>query len=100
MVTGSRALLVARIPGVRGTATTETHCDLERIQTHVATDLPLAALFGVEVVAAEPSLARQAHGEPEHRPPWRSGCWTLPPFAMADITTYAPTLVQPRPLLA
>ena len=73
---------------------TETHWDLERLQTYFATGLPIAALFGIELVVAEPSRARvRLIGNANIA---RPGGMVVGPvlFAMADITTYALTLVR------
>jgi len=71
---------------------TETQWNLASIRSHVATHLPLAALLGIEVVAAEPSRARlrlvgnAGIGRP-------GGAVAGPVlYAMADFTTYALTL--------
>lgn len=66
--------------------------DLERIRLHVAGHLPLAALLGIEIAAAERerSVVRLV-GNPHI---WRPGGSVAGPvlFAMADIATYALTL--------
>lgn len=77
---------------------TETHGGLERIRTYVATRLPLAALFGIEVVAGEPSRAWLVGNARIARPGKSVAGPVL--FAIADIAACALTLVQRRPLLA
>jgi uncharacterized protein (TIGR00369 family) len=74
-------------------ATTGTHWDLERIRTYVATQLPLATLFGIEVVAAEGVRARVRLVGNENIA--RPGGMIAGPvlFAMADVTTYALTIL-------
>jgi uncharacterized protein (TIGR00369 family) len=71
----------------------ESHWDLERIRSHFATRLPLAALLGIEVVAAERSNARvRLVGSKAIAHP---GGMVAGPilFAMADMASYALTLV-------
>jgi uncharacterized protein (TIGR00369 family) len=72
---------------------TETHWDLERIRSYVATQLPLAALFGIDVVAAESSRARvRLVGNANIARPGGSIAGPVL-FAMADITTYVLTIM-------
>lgn len=66
--------------------------DLGRIRLHVAGHLPLAALLGIEITAAERdrSAVRLAGGAHVLRPGGSVAGPVL--FAMADIATYALTL--------
>lgn len=66
--------------------------NLERIRTHIAAHLPLAAVFGIEVLAATPDSARaRLTGNANSFRP--GGCVAGPVlFAMADVVTYALTL--------
>jgi uncharacterized protein (TIGR00369 family) len=79
--------------GIRqGTALTRKQWNLENILPHVATHLPLAALFGMEIVAAEPGHRRVRLVGNEHiRRPGGSIAGPVL-FAMADVATYALTL--------
>jgi len=79
--------------GIRqGTALTRKQWNLENILPHVATHLPLAALFGMKIVAAEPGHSRVRLVGNEHiRRPGGSIAGPVL-FAMADVATYALTL--------
>src|SRR5437763_1323779 len=67
--------------------------DLRRIRTHIAANLPLASLFGIDVSAADPSAARTRLAD--NASVTRPGGAVAGPclFAMADIASYALTLV-------
>jgi uncharacterized protein (TIGR00369 family) len=71
---------------------TEKLWDMDRILSHVAAHLPVAALFGVEIIAAEAERSRvRLIGNAKITRP--GGSITGPVlFAMADIATYALTL--------
>ncbi len=72
---------------------TATPWTLDRIRTYVAASLPLAALFGIDVIAAETTHARvRLTGNARIA---RPGGMVAGPvlFAMADITTYALSLM-------
>lgn len=64
----------------------------ERIKTHIAAELPLAALLGIEIVeaTAKGSLVRLVGAPSITRPGGMIAGPVL--FAMADIATYALTL--------
>lgn len=67
--------------------------DLERIRLHAAGHLPLAALLGIEIAAAERDrcVVRLVGGPHILRPGGSVAGPVL--FAMADIATYALTLI-------
>ena len=72
------------------TAILDSRWDLERVRSQFTTKLPLAALLGVEVVAAEP---------PTHASGWSVRRTSHVPavcFAMAELASCALTLVLPR----
>jgi uncharacterized protein (TIGR00369 family) len=73
---------------------TEPHWNRDRILSHIATHLPVAALFGIEVVEAQAALSRVRLVGSEHIR--RAGGSVAGPvlFAMADIAAYALTLAQ------
>ena len=70
----------------------EKSWDLDRILPHIAAHLPVAALFGIEVIAAEAERSRVRLIGNAHI--WRPGGLIAGPvlFAMADVATYALTL--------
>src|SRR5215831_5192867 len=75
------------------TANPVSRWDLEGVRSHFTTKLPLAALLGIEVITAEPSSARVrlVGSEGIARP---GGIIAGPVlFAMADMASYALTLV-------
>jgi uncharacterized protein (TIGR00369 family) len=71
---------------------TEKKWDMNRILPHFAAHLPVAALFGIEVVTAEPDRSRVRLVGNAHitRPGGSIAGPVL--FAMADLATYALTL--------
>ena len=75
------------------TAIPDSRWDLERVQSHFTAKLPLAALLSIEVVAAEPCNARvRLVGNEDIAGP--GGMIAGPVlFAMADMASYALTLV-------
>jgi uncharacterized protein (TIGR00369 family) len=72
---------------------TATPWDLGRIRSYVAASLPLAALFGIDIIAAETTRARVRLTGNERIS--RPGGMVAGPvlFAMADIATYALSLM-------
>lgn len=71
----------------------DSRWDLEGVRSHFTTKLPLAALLGIEVIAAESSSARVRLVGSERIA--RPGGMIAGPvlFAMADMASYALTLV-------
>ncbi len=67
--------------------------DVERIQDHIARELPLATLFGIEILSADSSSARvRLNGNTNIVRP--GGTIAGPVlFALADIAAYASTLM-------
>ena len=66
--------------------------DIDRIRAHIAADLPVAAVFGIDIVAAQAASARvRLVGTAPIRRPGGSIAGPVL-FAMADIATYALTL--------
>jgi uncharacterized protein (TIGR00369 family) len=86
------ARLVRRRHETAGDVVTEKKWDRDRILAHVAAYLPVAAMFGIDIIAADAERGRvRLIGNAQITRPGGSIAGPVL-FAMADIATYALTL--------